>query len=90
MAENYLEFFVEESCGQCTPCREGNPVLLDGIRTLLDGKCSGRRLNELIDLGKTIQVASKCGLGQSSPKVLLAINEHFPDEIMARPSALAH
>lgn len=90
VAENYLEFFVEESCGQCTPCREGNPVLLDGIRTLLDGKCSGRRLNELIDLGKTIQVASKCGLGQSSPKVLLAINEHFPDEIMARPSALAH
>lgn len=85
VAENYLEFFVAESCGQCTPCRDGNVVLLEGIRTLLKGKCTSRHLEELISLGKTIQAASKCGLGQSSPKVLLSIHEHFRDEIMARP-----
>ncbi len=85
VAENYLEFFVEESCGQCTPCRDGNVKLLEGIKSLLKGKCSTRYLNELIGLSETIQLASKCGLGQSSPKVLLAINKHFRDEIMARP-----
>ena len=85
IAENYLEFFVEESCGQCTPCRDGNVKLLEGIKLLLKGKCSTRYLNELIGLGETIQLASKCGLGQSSPKVLLAINKHFRDEIMALP-----
>jgi [NiFe] hydrogenase diaphorase moiety large subunit len=89
-AENYLEFFAEESCGQCTPCRDGNVVLLDGIRTLRKGKCSSRHLDELIILGKSMQVASKCGLGQTSPKVLLSINEHFQDEIMARPAVSAH
>lgn len=85
VAENYLEFFVEESCGQCTPCRDGNPKLLEGVRSLLKGTCSTRYLNEVIGLGETIAMASKCGLGQSSPKVLLAVNEHFRDEIMARP-----
>ncbi len=90
VAQNYLEFFVEESCGQCTPCRDGNVVLLEGIETLLNGKCSSRQLERLVSLGKSIQSASKCGLGQSSPKVLISINEHFRDEIMARPAAVAH
>ncbi|MEI6985857.1 MAG: NAD(P)H-dependent oxidoreductase subunit E [Rhodospirillaceae bacterium] len=90
VAENYLEFFVEESCGQCTPCRDGNVKLLEGVQLLLKGKCSTRYLNELIGLCETIQVASKCGLGQSSPKVLLAINEHFRDEIMVRPISATH
>jgi len=90
VAENYLEFFVEESCGQCTPCRDGNVKLLDGVKLLLKGKCSTRYLNELIGLGETIQLASKCGLGQSSPKILLSINKHFRDEIMARPIEVAH
>ena len=34
VAENFLEFFVDESCGQCTPCREGNPKLLEGVELL--------------------------------------------------------
>jgi [NiFe] hydrogenase diaphorase moiety large subunit len=90
IAENCLEFFVGESCGQCTPCRDGNVVLLEGVKSLLKGKCSTRYLDELISLGETIRLTSKCGLGQSSPKVLLAINEHFRDEIMARPVAGSH
>ncbi|CAK0760514.1 NAD-reducing hydrogenase HoxS subunit alpha [Azospirillaceae bacterium] len=85
IAENYFEFFVDESCGQCTPCRDGNVKLLEGVRLLRQGKCSTRYLNELIDLCETIQLASKCGLGQLSPNVLIAINEYFRDEIMARP-----
>ena len=37
--ENFLEFFKEESCGQCTPCREGMPVLLEGVELIRKGAC---------------------------------------------------
>lgn len=87
VAENYLAFFVDESCGQCTPCRDGNVVLLNGVRALLNGQCSRRYWDELLSLGKTIQLTSRCGLGQSSPKILLAINEYFHSEIEAHLSA---
>jgi len=84
MLRDFLEFFVEESCGQCTPCREGNVKLLEGVRLLEEGKCSMRYLNELCSLGETMQIASKCGLGQSSPNAFLSIVEFFKDEIMGR------
>jgi len=84
VAKNFLEFFVEESCGQCTPCREGNPKLLEGVEMLEDGRCSVTYLNELKKLGETIQIASKCGLGQSSPNAFLSIVENFKSEILGR------
>jgi [NiFe] hydrogenase diaphorase moiety large subunit len=84
VAENFLDFFVEESCGQCTPCREGNPKLLEGVRMLKAGRCSSSYLRELQSLGRTMQAASKCGLGQSSANAFLDITEHFRPEIMGR------
>ncbi len=84
VAKNFMEFFVEESCGQCTPCREGNFKLLEGIEMLEKGKCSMRYLKELVSLGDTMAIASKCGLGQSSPTAFLSIVEHFKDELMGR------
>lgn len=80
---NFMEFFVEESCGQCTPCRVGNKKLLEGIEMLEKGICSHHYLNELIELGKTMQIASKCGLGQSSPNPFISIVTNFKDEIMS-------
>ena len=65
--------------------RQRNSETLEGIRALRQGKCTSRYLNELISLCETIQVASKCGLGQLSPNILIAINKHFRDEILARP-----
>jgi [NiFe] hydrogenase diaphorase moiety large subunit len=84
VAENFLDFFVEESCGQCTPCREGNPRLLEGVRLLKQGNCSIGYLRELRKLGQTMQAASKCGLGQSSANAFLDITEHFRSEILGR------
>jgi [NiFe] hydrogenase diaphorase moiety large subunit len=81
---NFLEFFVDESCGQCTPCRLGNTKLLEGVEMLINGTCSMAYLKELQALGATMQVASKCGLGQSSPTAFLSIVDHFRDEIMGR------
>ena len=84
VSRNFLEFFLEESCGQCTPCREGVPKLLEGVELLQHGRCSMDYLKELCDLGETMQLASKCGLGQSAPNALLSIVEHFQDEILGR------
>jgi [NiFe] hydrogenase diaphorase moiety large subunit len=84
VAKNFMEFFVEESCGQCTPCREGNAKLLEGTELLEHGRCSMSYLRELCQLGETMQVASKCGLGQSSPTAFLSIVQSFQDELMGR------
>ncbi len=79
--KNFMEFFVEESCGQCTPCRIGNAKLLEGVQQIEDGIYTFAYITKLKDLGKTMQVASKCGLGQSSPNAFLSILENFNDEI---------
>jgi [NiFe] hydrogenase diaphorase moiety large subunit len=84
VAKNFMEFFVDESCGQCTPCREGNKRLLEGIEMLEQGQCSMKYLHELCRLGQTMQLASKCGLGQSSPNAFLSIVKSFKDELMGR------
>ncbi|MBK8946546.1 MAG: iron hydrogenase [Ignavibacteriae bacterium] len=80
--KNFMEFFVEESCGQCTPCRIGNVKLLEGVEMIEKGEHTFTYLNKLKDLGKTMQVASKCGLGQSSPNSFISILENFKDEVL--------
>jgi len=87
VAKNFMAFFCEESCGQCTPCREGNPKLLEGLELLEAGSCSMQYLDELRALGETMRDASKCGLGQSSPNAFLSIIEHFEDEMLGRANA---
>jgi len=79
--KNFMEFFVEESCGQCTPCRIGNTKLLEGVEMIEQNKYSMTYINELKELGKTMQIASKCGLGQSSPNPFLSILENFKDDV---------
>ncbi len=79
--KNFIEFFVEESCGQCTPCRVGNVKLLEGIEMIEKGDYTFKYINTLKDLGRTMQAASKCGLGQSSPNPFISIMENFKEEI---------
>jgi [NiFe] hydrogenase diaphorase moiety large subunit len=81
--KNFMEFFVEESCGQCTPCRIGNKKLLEGVEMIERGDCSLSYSRELIELGKTMQIASKCGLGQSSPNAFISILTNFEEEIFS-------
>ena len=84
VAGNFLEFFVDESCGQCTPCRYGVPKLLEGVHMLERGECPMRYLKELCSLGETMQLASKCGLGQMAPSAFLSVVKDFRDEILGR------
>ncbi|OPL18252.1 MAG: hypothetical protein AVO35_05230 [Candidatus Aegiribacteria sp. MLS_C] len=72
--ENFLEFFVHESCGQCTPCREGNVRLLDVTRSIRDGRIASREeLKDFFMLAEIMKLGSKCGLGQTSPNCFVDI-----------------
>jgi [NiFe] hydrogenase diaphorase moiety large subunit len=79
---NYLDFFTEESCGQCTPCRIGCQQLLKGVEKVKKGEAKSIYLNELVKLADTMKVASKCGLGQSVGNAFRTIVENFKEEII--------
>lgn len=79
---NYLEFFTEESCGQCTPCRVGCQQLLKGIEAVKKGERPSQYLDDLLKLADTMKIASKCGLGQSVPNPFISIVENFREEII--------
>ena len=73
----FLEFFVEESCGYCAPCRVGNVLLKQGIEKILKGKGEPADLEHLGELAQTVKTMSRCGLGQTSPNPVLSTLERF-------------
>ena len=79
---NYLDFFEEESCGQCTPCRVGCQQLLKGIEMVKKGDVKSTYLTELVKLADTMKIAAKCGLGQSVGNAFKSIVENFREEII--------
>jgi len=79
---NYLDFFAEESCGQCTPCRTGCQQLLKGIEKVKKGEMPSTYIDELIKLSNTMEIASKCGLGQSVSHPFKSIVSNFREEIV--------
>jgi [NiFe] hydrogenase diaphorase moiety large subunit len=79
---NYLEFFREESCGQCTPCRVGCQQLLIGIKAVKQGSKPASYLDKLLKLTETMQYTAKCGLGQSVANSFSSIVENFREEMI--------
>ncbi len=79
---NYLDFFEEESCGQCVPCRVGTQQLLKGIEAVKKGEKPAEYLDELIKLAKSMGISAKCGLGQSVANPFISIVENFREEIL--------
>ncbi|MDO8952986.1 MAG: NADH-ubiquinone oxidoreductase-F iron-sulfur binding region domain-containing protein [Draconibacterium sp.] len=80
--DNYLEFFREECCGQCTPCRVGCQQLLLGIKAVKRGEKPAAYLDKLIRLTETMQLTAKCGLGQSVANSFSSIVENFQEEMI--------
>ncbi len=79
---NYLEFFEEESCGQCTPCRVGCQQLIKGIEAVKKGEQKAAYLDQLMKLSETMKLASKCGLGQSVANSFSSIVDNFREEMI--------
>jgi [NiFe] hydrogenase diaphorase moiety large subunit len=80
--KNYVEFFEEESCGQCTPCRVGCQQLKLGIEAVKRGDKSATYLDTLQKLADTMKVSSKCGLGQSVANSFSSIVDNFKEEMI--------
>lgn len=78
IVDYFLEFFIHESCGYCTPCRVGNVFLRERIQKVMNGLAEEADLNYLKELSNTIIMTSRCGLGNTSPKPVLSSIEHFP------------
>lgn len=77
--ENLMEFFEHESCGKCTPCREGNSQLLHLIRKFKNGSAEEGDLELMLELGKLMVGGCLCGLGQASPNPILSAVRSFPE-----------
>jgi NADH-quinone oxidoreductase subunit F len=79
IVKTLLDFNARESCGKCTPCREGTPRLLAMIDRLEGAGAGAERERQIRELAETIQLASLCGLGQAAPLALLRGLETFPE-----------
>jgi len=83
VARYFLTFLVSESCGKCTPCREGLYQLLKMTEAVCQGKADESILEKMEQLSKSIVIGSLCGLGQSGPNPLLSTFQYFRDEYLA-------
>lgn len=80
--KNYVEFFEEESCGQCTPCRVGCQQLRVGIEAVKKGDKSASYLETLRKLTESMKITAKCGLGQSVANSFSSIVDNFKEEMI--------
>jgi [NiFe] hydrogenase diaphorase moiety large subunit len=77
IVKNFMEFFVEESCGWCTPCRAGNVILKQRLEKIMSGKGTESDLKELSQWCGIVKAMSRCGLGQTSPNPIATTIENF-------------
>ena len=80
VARFFLEFVQDESCGKCTPCREGTARMKQIVDLICEGKGEMKDLDELEKLAATVTNASLCGLGQTAPNPVLSTLRHFKEE----------
>jgi [NiFe] hydrogenase diaphorase moiety large subunit len=87
IASKFMEFFVEESCGYCTPCRAGNALLKERLDRIIAGRGETADLDYMQKMGDSIKFTSRCGLGQTSPNPILSTLRNFRPEYEKRMQA---
>ncbi len=73
----------DESCGKCTPCREGTPRMVDALDRLIGGSGSSGDIDELLQLAEVVGAASLCGLGQAAGGPITSAMHFFKEEMTA-------
>jgi len=76
-ASKFMDFFIEESCGYCTPCRVGCTLMKNKLEDILNGKGKLSDLDYLKELGATMKLTSRCGLGQTAANPVVSTLENF-------------
>ena len=74
---------ADESCGKCTPCREGTPRMVDALDRLMEGRGSSGDIEELLQLADVVGIASLCGLGQAAGGPITSAMHFFKEEMTA-------
>ncbi|MDD5009449.1 MAG: NADH-ubiquinone oxidoreductase-F iron-sulfur binding region domain-containing protein, partial [Syntrophorhabdaceae bacterium] len=80
VARYFLKFLVDESCGKCTPCREGVRRMFEIVDNICSGNGSKGDVERLEELARAIQLGSLCALGQSAPNPVLSTIKYFREE----------
>src|SRR3989339_8722 len=80
VAKFFLEFTQDESCGKCTPCREGTKRMLEILERITKGEGKEGDIEKLEKLGNTIKKTALCGLGQTAPNPVLSTIKYFREE----------
>jgi NADH:ubiquinone oxidoreductase subunit F (NADH-binding)/Pyruvate/2-oxoacid:ferredoxin oxidoreductase delta subunit len=80
VARFFLEFVQDESCGKCTPCREGTARMKTIVEKICEGEGEMSDLDELESLAKVVMNTSLCGLGQTAPNPVLSTLRYFREE----------
>jgi NADH:ubiquinone oxidoreductase subunit F (NADH-binding)/(2Fe-2S) ferredoxin len=80
VARFFLEFTQDESCGKCTPCREGTKRMLEILTRITEGQGETGDVEKLLRLADTVKKASLCGLGQAAPNPVVSTIRHFRAE----------
>jgi len=79
-----MEFLQEESCGKCTPCRQGTQVMLEMLERFASGEARPREIKDLEDLSRVMVITSLCGLGQAAPNGILDSLQYYRDVYESR------
>jgi len=82
VAKYFLSFTQDESCGKCTPCREGTKAMLDILDRITKGEGTEEDLQLLEDLAVSIKETALCGLGKTAPNPVLTTLRYFRDEYL--------
>lgn len=83
IARYFTRFFTEESCGKCTPCREGVCRMGDMLDEIISGLGSEQYLGYLEKMAAPIIEASACALGKTAPMPIISTLKHFRNDYMA-------
>ncbi len=84
ICKNISEFYTYESCGKCTPCREGSKEILDLLNKICSGQGTKKDIELLENTAKHVNQTSLCGLGKTVGKHVLTGLEHFKTDFMEK------
>ena len=80
IAKFFMDFICNESCGKCTPCREGTTRMLDILTRITEGNGRDGDIEQLKELAKMVMSSSLCGLGKTAPNPVLSTLQNFEEE----------
>jgi NADH-quinone oxidoreductase subunit F len=84
-----MEFFAEESCGKCFPCRIGTQRLTERLAGVSSPNVLAAWIDEVDDIGHTMKETSACGLGMAAPNITESLIKYFADQVAAHVNAAA-